>query len=193
MQSRIVPILFLTFSAFLASCNLSPPPVVISRAPSSRTEIPPTNLPLPTKENLGDLGWQTDSGTREVMKELRGKVVVLDLWATYCPPCVEEIPHLSQLQNQYGKEKLRVIGLHVGGDDDKENIPSFFARNKITAAYTLAFGDDELTNILSAGDDRIPQTFVFDKSGQLVKRLVGFDPTVKRELDNSIASAVASE
>jgi thiol-disulfide isomerase/thioredoxin len=170
---------------------MSPPPVIISRGPSSGNEFPPTNLPLPTTENLENLGWRTDSGASELMKDLRGKVVVLDLWATYCPPCVEEIPHLSQLQNQYGKEKLRVVGLHVGGDDDKENIPSFFARNKIKVTYTLAYGDDELTNILSAGDDRIPQTFVFDKNGILVKRIVGFSPEIKRELDNAIASAVA--
>ncbi len=56
--------------------------------------------------------------------------------------------------------------------------------------YTLGFPQDELTDFLFNGDDRIPQTFVFDKNGKLVKKFVGFDSEIKSQLDAAIQQAL---
>lgn len=172
----------LIFVFVLTGCQPSAAPVSISNTPISINDVPQTNLPLPPSKNIGNLSWQLTSGNKQTLDDLKGKPVILDLWATFCPPCIEEIPHLSQLQSKY--PELQIVGLHVGGDDDKPKVPAFVQKLKMN--YSLGYPQDELTDALMNGDDRIPQTFVFDKTGKLVKRFVGFDQEIKSELDKTI-------
>lgn len=175
----------LTFAFVCAACRPSAAPISVSNRPVSVNDIP-TNLPLPPTTNIESMSWQIDGGNRQTIKDLRGKVVVLDFWATYCPPCLEEIPHLVELQNKH--QDLQVVGLHAGGDDDRPNVPLFVAKLKMN--YPLGYPQDELTDLLFNGDDRIPQTFVFDKNGKLVKKIVGFDARIKTELDEAVEQAL---
>jgi thiol-disulfide isomerase/thioredoxin len=177
---------FLFFSVFLVGCRPSAAPVSVSNRPVSINGVPQTNAPLPPLKNVENLGWQLDSGSRQKLGDLKGKVVVLDFWATYCPPCIEEIPHLAALQSKH--ENLQIIGLHIGGEEDKPNVPAFVEKLKMN--YPLAYPQDELTNSLLGDDARIPQTFVFDKSGKLIKKLVGFDEQIKADLDATIEQAL---
>jgi thiol-disulfide isomerase/thioredoxin len=117
-----------------------------------------------------------------------GKVLVLDFWATYCPPCLEEAPHLVQLQKRYGPQGLHVIGLNVGGDDDRPKIPDFVDQFRIQ--YTLGYPDPGTTDLYLGADTTIPQTLVFDRKGKLVKHLVGYDPQVREELDRAVETAL---
>ena len=175
----------LVFACALAACRPSAAPVSISNRPISINDVPQTNLPLPPVKNIENLGWQLASGNRQTLSDLKGKAVVLDLWATYCPPCIEEIPHLAELQGRY--PGLQIVGLHIGGDEDKPKVPAFVQKLKMN--YPLGYPQNELTDALMSGDDRIPQTFVFDKTGKLVKKFVGFDAQVKSELDAAIEQA----
>ncbi|MGI8555032.1 MAG: redoxin family protein [Pyrinomonadaceae bacterium] len=181
---------YLLLSAFfLAACQPSAAPVSVSNRPVSINDVPQTNLPLPPIKDIENLGWQTSGGNRQTLGELKGKVVILDFWATYCPPCIEEIPHLAELQNQ--NKDLQIIGLHVGGDEDKPKVPAFVAKLKMN--YPLGYPQDELTDFLFNGDDRIPQTFVFDKNGRLVKKFVGFDAQIKSALDEAVRQTLDSK
>ncbi len=179
----LLPFAFCLFSA----CRPAAAPVSISNRPVSINNIPQTNLPLPPLKNIGNLGWKTFAGENKNLAEFKGKVVVLDFWATYCPPCLEEIPHLNALQNEYG-EKLHVVGLHVGGEEDQSKVPVFVEKLKIN--YSLGYPEDELTAVLFGNDNAIPQTFVFDRQGNLVKKIVGFDEIEKVNLDEAIREAV---
>ncbi len=171
----------------LPSCRPAAAPVSISNKPVSINNVPRTNLPLPPIENVENLGWQTFAGKNVKLAELKGKVVVLDFWATYCPPCLEEIPHLNDLQTKYG-DKLHVVGLHVGGEEDEAKVPVFVERLKIN--YSLAYPEDALTAVLFGNDNAIPQTFVFNRAGKLVKKIVGFDEIEKANLDDAIEQAI---
>ncbi|HLM62347.1 MAG TPA: TlpA disulfide reductase family protein, partial [Pyrinomonadaceae bacterium] len=119
--------------------------------------------------------------------DYKGKVVVLDFWATYCPPCLEEIPHLNDLKNKYGDD-LQIVGLHVGGEEDQPQIPKFVEKLKIN--YTLAYPDDELSAMLMGTNSAIPQTFIFNRAGKLTKKIIGFDNIIKAELDEAIEQAI---
>jgi thiol-disulfide isomerase/thioredoxin len=179
--------LLFTFYFLLAlACRPAAAPVSVSNKPISINNIPQTNLPLPPSKKVENLGWTLFDGNAQTLGEYKGKVVVLDFWATYCPPCLEEIPHLVELQNKYSD--LRVVGLHVGGEEDKQAVPAFVEKLKIN--YVLAYPEDELTNFLLGNDDSIPQTFVFDRDGKLVERFVGYDLKVKTDLDKAIAQAL---
>lgn len=177
-------ILFTIYCLVALACNPAAP-VSISSRPISVNNVPQTNLPLPLAKNIENLGWKTLAGENETLKDLKGKVVVLDFWATYCPPCLEEIPHLVEMQNKYAD--LRVVGLHVGGEEDAPRIPAF--KEKLKINYLLAVPQDALTSALLGTDDSIPQTFVFDKSGKLIKKFVGFDEIVKMQIDDAVEQA----
>ena len=169
-----------------AACRPAAAPVSISNKPVSINNVPQTNLPLPPLKNVENLGWKSFAGESVKLADLKGKVVILDFWATYCPPCVEEIPHLNELQSKYG-EKLKVVGLHIGGAEDEVHVPEFVQKLKIS--YSLAYPQNELTDVLLGTNNAIPQTFVFDKSGKLIKKLVGFDNFVKADLDEAVEQA----
>src|SRR4051794_20662299 len=77
----------------------------------------------PSPSALG--GWVQDNNQRAKLADYKGKVVVLDFYATWCEPCRAETPHLVNLQKQYGDKGLQVIGLNVGGDDDRAQVPGF--------------------------------------------------------------------
>jgi thiol-disulfide isomerase/thioredoxin len=188
---------FLLFisSLFLASaCRPSAAPVAIGNKPISINDVRQTNVPMPPSKPLGEMTWTIFDGKTNAdandqkLKDLQGKVVVLDFWATYCPPCLEEIPHLKALQKQYGKENLEIIGLHVGGEEDRPQVPTF--AEKLQIDYALATPEDALTNFVFSTQNDIPQTAVFDRSGKLVEKFVGFDETIKKRLDETIEKTV---
>ena len=62
----------------------------------------PQSQPL---KPLPEMSWTGFEGTVQKLKDHHGKVVILDFWATYCPPCIEEIPHLMELQAKYGADE----------------------------------------------------------------------------------------
>ena len=126
-------------AALAASCELdgaSKKRAEASRnAATANSRMPRTNLPMPpVAASHGESvpvasggaprgGWTQLDGRRESLEDLRGQVVVLDFWATYCPPCREEIPHLVRLQKQFGAQGFKVIGLNVGGEQDRPKVP----------------------------------------------------------------------
>jgi thiol-disulfide isomerase/thioredoxin len=121
---------------------------------------------------------------------MRGQVVVLDFWATYCPPCREEIPHLVKLQKQFGPQGLKVIGLNVGGDEDRPKVPEFVKLYRIQ--YELVTPEDETVQRFLLTDD-IPQTFVIDRQGRVVEHVTGFDEEVAAQLERAISQALATK
>jgi cytochrome c biogenesis protein CcmG/thiol:disulfide interchange protein DsbE len=170
----------------LTACRPAAAPVSVSNKPVSINNVPQTNLPLPPIKNMENLGWRLFDNKVEKLGDYKGKVVVLDFWATYCPPCLEEIPHLNELQNKYAD--LHIVGLHVGGEEDNLRVPEFVKKLKIN--YVLAHPEDELTQVLFGNNSAIPQTFVFDRNGKLLKKFVGFDNIIKINLDDTIESAI---
>ena len=185
---RVFNFCLLTFAfCLISACRPAAAPVSVSNKPISINNIPQTNLPLPPTTNIESLGWTLFDRKTEKLSDYRGKVVVLDFWATYCPPCLEEIPHLNQLKNKYG-DNLQIIGLHVGGEEDAPQVPKFVEKLQIN--YALAYPEDALSNMLMGKNNAIPQTFVFDRSGKLMKKIVGFDNFIKADLDEAIEQAV---
>ena len=121
------------------------------------------------------------------MDEYKGKVLVLDFWATYCPPCIEGIPHLKQLKEEHGDD-LEVIGLHVGGEEDRPKVPDF--QKRLDIDYPIATPEDELTYLLLGNDSRIPQTVIFDRKGKQVKKFISFDKEIAKQMDKVVAETV---
>jgi thiol-disulfide isomerase/thioredoxin len=135
-------------------------------------------------------GWELSDGKREHVSDFKGKVVLLDFYATWCEPCRRETPHLVALHQKYGSQGLQIVGLNVGGDDDYGEVPEY--QRSFGIEYPLAIPEDELVEQLLGDNGNIPQTFVINRQGQLIRHMVGFSETRAPELDRLISSALQS-
>ena len=162
-----------------------------ARAPRTSLPMPPVATAHGTAASAPRGAWTQLDGRRAALEDYRGQVVVLDFWATYCPPCREEIPHLVKLQRRFGPQGFHVIGLNVGGEEDQPKIPDFVRQYGIQ--YQLADPDDETVRLFLADDDRIPHTFVIDRQGRVVRDFVGYDGDAAAELEQAVATALSSK
>lgn len=140
--------------------------------------------------SIGPVGWTLDNNQRAKLSDYKGKVLLLDFYATWCEPCRAETPHLVQLQKQYAEQGLQVIGLNVGGEDDRSQVPAYAKQFGIQ--YPLAYPDDELVDAYLGDNQSIPQAFVFDRRGNLIKRFIGYSDNSGVELESVVKAAVAS-
>ena len=183
-------VLLLALSVFFAfGCRPAAAPVAVGNKPISINDRPTTNLPMAPTKPLAEMSW-TDAHDRvQKIADMKGKAVVLDFWATYCGPCREAIPHLNSLAAKYGDDLL-IVGLNVGGPEDRLKIPQFVATTRID--YPIAFPEDALSNFIFAERSDIPQTAVFNKNGEMIAKLVGYNEDIKKDLDAAIEKAVGS-
>jgi thiol-disulfide isomerase/thioredoxin len=114
------------------------------------------------------------SGKDVNIEASRGKVILLNFWATWCGPCREEIPELITLQNRY-KDRLQIVGLVVDDDDEKE-IHKVIESEGIN--YPVALADTE-TRLAYGGIAALPTVFVINPEGRVVQKHVGlFNPAL---------------
>jgi len=137
------------------------------------------------------MGWALANGERTQLSDHRGKVLVLDFYATWCAPCRASIPRLNSLQKQFGAAGLEIVGLNVGGPDDRVKVEAF--ARELNISYPLGFPDKSLTDLFLSDDQTIPQTFVFERDGQLAKRFIGYQESTGVELEKVIATAIAKQ
>ncbi len=175
---------------FMASCNATdvkaPAKTPVVSAPPANTTYPMP--PLNPEASINNLGWKLEDGKQELFSQSKGKVLVLDFYATWCNPCRQSIPHLIGLQKKYETQGIQVIGLNVGGPGDEDRVPGF--ARELGIHYPLAIPDEELVTFLLSDSDGIPQTFIFDRQGQLVDRLIGFGPASGARIDEAVESAL---
>ncbi len=112
---------------------------------------------------------RTDLSGRPLrLDQFRGRVVLLNFWATWCGPCIEEIPVFSRWQRQYGAGGLQVIGVSM--DDDEAAVKRFLAKHAVP--YPILMGDAKLGKSFG-GIYGLPQSFLIDAQGRIVSRKVG--------------------
>ena len=114
--------------------------------------------------------------------DFAGKVVILDFWATWCGPCRMEIPGFIELQKQYADKGLVVVGVSL--DQDGASVVKAFI-DKTGINYPVVLGDETIVNAFG-GVEGIPTTFIIDRSGQIVRKHVGY--AAKAEFESEIQS-----
>jgi len=110
------------------------------------------------------------NGRSVSLSDFKGKVIILDFWATWCPPCKAEIPHFIELYYKYKSKGLEIIG--IGLDTGGAKVLKEFA-NANGVTYPILVGNNNVTNAYG-GVRGIPTTFVIDREGNIIKKLVGY-------------------
>jgi thiol-disulfide isomerase/thioredoxin len=150
----------------LGGCNQhSASPSTPAKASIATGEI---GSPLP-EFSVKDL-----QGRQVRSEELRGKVVLIDFWATWCEPCKREMPGYQQLLTRYGPQGFAVIGFKFDTMKDTED-PVLFAK-RLRVRYPLAVATD-IVRQKFGGIEGLPTTMVYDRQGILREKIIGFEYT----------------
>ena len=104
--------------------------------------------------------------------DFAGKVVILDFWATWCPPCKAEIPGFVELQEKYKDKGLVIVGVSLD-EQGPAVVKPFMQQFRVN--YPIVMGDEKIVEDFG-GVTAIPTTFIIDKAGNIVKKHVGFTP-----------------
>ena len=132
------------------------------------TEVP---LPKAPQTAIFDLMLTDVDGKVQGLQQWRGKILVINYWATWCFPCREEMPGFSRLQTKYQDKGVQFVGISI---DDAAKIIEF--QKETPVSYPLLIGDMKtMTNSAELGNSRqaLPFTAVFDRNGQLVMSRLG--------------------
>lgn len=167
MIIKLLILVLLIFSAALYGSNECSP----------KSEITKNNL-LPTvkseiiTEAAPDFTLYTLSGDEVKLSDYLGKVVILDFWATWCPPCRKAIPDLISIQNEY-KDDLVVIGISFDQTATQNDLVPFIESYGIN--YPVVLGNIEVSDAYG-NIQAIPTSFIIDQEGKIINKHVGLVP-----------------
>jgi peroxiredoxin len=130
-----------------------------------------TGQPAPAWK-LKDLAGQEVSSD-----QFKGKVVVVDFWATWCGPCVEEIPGYVAMQKKYGPQGLVIVGVSLDRKGPA-HVKKFAAEHAMN--YTIVMGEDGITEAFG-GFNAIPTTFLIGRDGRILNQKTGAAPAAEYE------------
>ncbi len=187
MKKSIITIsLFASLLFFLNGCESKNEKEAVSKNTPVTSSSAQTS-PKAAEERAVTL---TDINGRElVLKQVNNgfkiegsdKILMVDFFATWCPPCKAEIPHLVNLQNKY-KDKIKIIGILMEENKDMEELKSFIKYFNINYDIFVGRGNYELASLLG-GVSSIPLLIMYDKDGNYITHYMGAVPEEMIEKD----------
>jgi thiol-disulfide isomerase/thioredoxin len=131
--------------------------------------------------------WQlTDTGGKNhALSDYKGRVVLLDFWATWCAPCVQASPHIQALHKQFANRPVSVVGIHYNDRGD----PAGYVKKKGITFPVMVSGFEVARNY---GVSSIPTILLIDPDGKIVYRQTGFDPSDQDAIAGKIEETLKS-
>lgn len=143
--------------------------------------------PTSNSKALPPINLQDFDGKAVPSDHFKGSIIVLDFWATWCVPCIAEIPALNRLQEKYGAKGVKVLGVTMASGDASEVKP-FIGRNKMK--YTVLMGDDDQVYDLNVV--AFPTTYVVTRDMKVFRRYIGASPTKAADIEADIEKLLAA-
>jgi len=135
-----------------------------------------------------DFTLKTLDGQEIVLSQLKGKVVLLDFWATWCGPCREAIPHLIQLYKAYRENGFEVVGMSLDKGDGE--VVRNFAKS-MDIPYPIVMATEEVVRNYRVTS--IPTTFIIDKEGTIRQRITGFNSTISQQMTSQVTDLTSEK
>lgn len=192
--------LLLTTVVALSSCS-KPADKHISAASATAAMKPAALLTVNHMDNVSmvasvepspkgiasDFSWYNSEGKKVSLAGFKGKTVLINFWATWCPPCRAELPDIEAISKQYSSKGLVVIGVSEdSGNNLLDNVSNFVSQHGLT--YQIVIDNNKIADAYG-NINAIPTSFIVNKAGKIVKTWVGlrdkafFESTVKKYLD----------
>jgi peroxiredoxin len=128
------------------------------------------------------------SGTEQRLSSFKGRIVILNFWATYCIPCRKEMPDLAAIQNEYAALGVQVIGASTDEAEDRDKVLQFVKETKINFPIWM---DASITDMMRFGlGTALPGTVVIDKNGHVAKVISGVvnQADLKKQIESMLAA-----
>jgi len=146
--------------------------------------------PIQEGDLAPDFKLQSMSGDSFSLSQFRGSLVLLNFWATWCPPCVEEIPSMEQLNRRLKARAFNVLAVSV--DRNWSEIESFFKDFSGKATYLVLLDSRRKIATDLYGVEKFPESFLIDQNGVVRKKIIGaidwMNPKLGRELEEILNS-----
>jgi cytochrome c biogenesis protein CcmG, thiol:disulfide interchange protein DsbE len=183
-----------------SSCNSNDPAPATTKPPSatinsSRPAAP--NRPNPGLVTLPRLVLDAENkaarGAAIKLSDYSGKVLLINLWATWCGPCRMETPELVKLHKEFQSRGVEMIGLSTEDPDaSAESVHEFMREYDVN--YQIGWATREVAQTLMQGRTSIPQSFIIARDGRIVKRFIGFNPeTTPPQLKQALEEALVEK
>jgi thiol-disulfide isomerase/thioredoxin len=158
-----------------------PPPApnapAANATPRAANSPPVQTSPTPLPETIMNAALTTLDGKSLHLSDFKGKVVILNLWATWCGPCRREIPDFIKIQEDYKERGVEVLGVTSEDERNTEALVKEFVK-EFKINYKVVWIDEAGWASFLAPRYSIPQTYVLDQNGQLLQKFVGYSPQV---------------
>ncbi|WP_430412899.1 TlpA family protein disulfide reductase [Kordia sp.] len=149
----------------------------------------PTTIEEENRETISDFNWNLVDGQGESVnfKEMEGEVILVNFWATWCPPCIAEMPNLNALHTDY-KDKIRFVFV---ANDNEKRVNAYLKKNEydLPVYYTKGNEPKELSS------PSIPTTYLIDDQGNIVMKELGSadwnSSNVRNQIDELLAFSLA--
>jgi thiol-disulfide isomerase/thioredoxin len=148
------------------------------------------NSPSMLPPAVRDAEMKAVTGSPIKLSDYSGKVVLLNLWATWCGPCRMEIPELVRVYKEYREKGLEVVGLSTENPDaSAEGVRRFIQEFEMD--YRVGWSPPAVSIALMQGRDAIPQSFVISRDGRVLKRFIGFNyqstpPQLRQAIEDAL-------
>jgi cytochrome c biogenesis protein CcmG/thiol:disulfide interchange protein DsbE len=136
----------------------------VSHAPSLGEQVPGFNL-------------KKDTGEPVTISDFRGKILVLNFWASWCAPCLDELPSLNRLSERYADKGVQVVGISV--DEDPDAYRNFLTKNRISF---LTLRNHTRSVSEQYGTYKLPETYIISRDGRLLNKIIGGTDWTDREM-----------
>jgi peroxiredoxin len=146
--------------------------------------------PARAGESASDFTLRDIAGDNVTLAALKGKVVVLSFWATWCGPCKEEMPHLQKMHASLEKEGLAVLSISTDDARSASKVKPYIMK----MGYTFPVLLDRDSTVIGAYNPSktLPYTVVIDKQGQVVRRISGYNPGDEVELADFVGGLLGT-
>lgn len=169
----------------VSSCNSNDPP--------SKTAAPGARANMLPRQVLEAENRAATGSTPIKLGDYSGKVMLVNLWATWCGPCRMETPELVRLHKEFESRGVEMIGLSTENPDKSARSVSEFI-SEYNVDYQIGWAKPELAQMMMAGRTSIPQSFIIARDGRVVRRFIGFNPeTTPTQIKEALEQALKEE